>query len=171
MTLWTLNSTLIKLLIEFEGFGYCLLFYEQQEEMEFLVSTKLLKVVGWCIEYGYFFRVVPYRWNKTTNQLYVPVVGSQGSLKHYYYRWDYLKYLLLVHQVFLMIRICQPFVFGDFKERPILYIVLDGAYTMCFCISVAIEVILIHRSQEILRFVNQYIDFFLKIQGNVHKHI
>jgi len=111
------------------------------------------------VEYGYFFRVTPYRWNYQDYRLFVPL-KSKG---HWGYDWNTVKYLFLAHQVFLIVRVVQSLWNPKIFER-----FLVVGCTAAFSIETALQILLIDRGDDILNFVNRYIQFFLKIQGNTY---
>ena len=126
--------------------------------MQFLLSFQILRALGWCVEYGNFFRVTPYRWNSKEKQLYIPLTGS--GKRQLGYDWNVIKYITLVHQVFLIVRVGQSF------WNPQIYeLFLVVGVTVAFSVEAIIQITLIHRGVEIMHFVNRYIRWFLDIQG------
>jgi hypothetical protein len=128
-------------------------------------SRRTVKLVQQSVNVAYFFKVVPFRWAKSLNGrgfvLEFPV-ESEGKLC----AWDLVKYLFLVHQVFLTIRLLQS-IFA--KDVPLTSFVIQSVYYVQFLIASIYQASLIRNGQDWSIFVNQYLQFFDSLKGNLYK--
>ena len=119
-------------------------------------SLKLLKIT---IDGAAFFSVIPYKWNRKSECMsLVPKITTKGHLRG----WDCIKYLYLIYQVFMLIRLGQ-LVSG--QAHDFIYYILGTCYTFGFSVATLIQVMLIHREAELLCFFNRFIQFFKEVEG------
>ena len=130
-----------------------------------ILSPRYLKLLKFLINYAYFFRVIPFNWCENRNGVY-RVKTSRLNL----YKWDVIKYIILIHQVFLIIRLWQSIMEAQAKELKYVFshlsiYIREGMYFLGLLVAALLQISLIHQGPALETIFNQFLTFALKFQS------
>jgi len=131
-----------------------------------ILNPELLNLFKFFINSAYFFRVIPFKWCRETNRVYRNVPYPWNI-----YKWDVVKYIILFHQLFLIIRLWQSL--NELSIQGLLIMenlashipdmIYIGTLLMCcFC-----ELTFIHKSEDIQVQINQFLNFAKLFEGKL----
>ena len=115
-------------------------------------------LLRWYINYAYFYRVIPYHWTKGKSGMeFAPI--PKGSL----WTWRNVKILLALHQIYLILRICQSYYAGSV---PISLRILEILYLLCYSLVSVFHCALTYQGGEVLHLFNHYLECYKMLTGN-----
>ena len=126
------------------------------------LSKKLVRLIEFCINSAYFFRVAPFKWDPVEERAYY-VQTSKWNL----YKWGIIKYIILSYQVLILFLYCHSLYNINDCEHfycSTIY-VLEGLYLVSCSILSIIQIILMHQSCQILNTVNGFLKHVKDLQG------
>jgi len=126
----------------------------------FLLSSYILGLQKICVNIAAFFRLVPYKWDDQNDQL---VLVTDPNAKFSFLSWNIAKYFLVFHQFILFIRFGQSLVDESISFTQN---VAQAALLTTFLIGTILQIFLIHRDVKFIAFVNRFLQFFKKMEGN-----
>ena len=125
----------------------------------FLIGNYSLKLLKITIDGAAFFRVIPYKWSREMECIsLIPKTRKGCCLRG----WDCVKYLYLIYQIFMFIRLGQII---PGQTHDFIYYTIGTCYTFAFSIATLVQVMLMHREVELLCFFNRFIQFFKEVEG------
>ena len=138
---------------------------EFSRQIMILLSPQLLRVFRFFINYAYFFRVVPCKYCKTRNRIYYV-----ETTRWEFYKWDVIKYVILAHQLFIIIRFLQSVTATDSDDLEAdyftKYIYITEFVYLCLHLFVTIlQIGIMIQGPEAVKLLNQFITFSIKFQG------
>ena len=126
------------------------------------MSKKLLRLLQFCINSAYFFRVVPFKWDAEKERIYY-VQTSKRNL----YKWDIIKHVFLPYQILAYFLYSQSLY--NFNECEHSYcstiFVLEALYLLASSTFSILQVVLMHQWSQILKTVNGFIQYVKDLQG------
>jgi len=129
----------------------------------FLLSPILLKKFRFSINFTYFLRVFPYKWNDATQQ--IDCTDESSPCKVQFRTWKILNLVILFNGVFLTAGYCQELAefttdkFGDFVVATLIFLAFSTASFLQFFIRI--------RGRKLALCCNRFIKYFLELQGKV----
>jgi len=124
----------------------------------FLLSTKVLKLLKFSINLGDFFRVIPYKWDESTNR----IILVSNTVNRFSLSWESVRNFFIIHQVFMAIRLYQSFAGG---HHGYAMYTMQVAYFAAFLVATQCQILITHRKIEIFVFINRFLDFCEYIEG------
>jgi len=129
-----------------------------------VLGPDLLKLLKFLINYAYFFRVIPFKWCKNKDGIY-----RVKKLRWNPYTFNVVKYVMFVHQLFIVVRLGQSF--RELNLAGVSFIsncashIPDGAYVTALFVGCITQFSCIHQSSEIETLINQFIILAKSFQG------
>ena len=123
-----------------------------------LISPKILRDFGFHINYAYFFRVVPFQWDYEAGKLCLRDDEKTWTLRS----WKFVVILIFLHQTFIILRFYQS-VSGQMEN--LIQHVFEMVFILGFAFISAIQVTFVLTRDAIVKFVNNYIQYFKGLQG------
>ena len=136
-----------------------------------LLSPQLLRVLRFFINYAHFFRVVPYKYCETRNRVYYV-----ETTRWEFYKWDVVKYVIFVHQLFIIIRFLESVTTTDSEDLEADYFskfiyIPEFVYLCMHLFSSILQISVILLGPDVVIHLNQFITFSIKFQGKKLKKI
>ncbi len=130
----------------------------------FILSQDIFNILRLCFKYANFYGTVPYEFDeKAQNLRYSTSSTTKTKLKIGFRAWAYMRYIVLLHQVFLTARIIESTV-GSVEQSLILRIVEIIQYVSTLIVSVT-QILFMQKERQLLVFTNRWIHLFKVIQG------
>jgi len=127
----------------------------------FLLSTKVLKLLKFCIKFSEFLRVIPYKWNEANNRIQL----VSNTVNRYSVHWESVRNFLLIHQIFIFVRLVQSIAGGH--NGYALYIMQVAYFAVSLVVSLC-QILITHRKIEVLVFINRFLQFCEHIEGKFY---
>ena len=126
------------------------------------LSYKLLRLLKFCINSAYFFRVVPFKWDSEAELIYY-VQTSRWNL----YKWDIIKYFIPPYQLLISFLYWQSLYKFNECRHPYCSIIYtsEGLYLLCSLIFAIFQITLIHQWSQIMNSMNAFINYVKNLQG------
>jgi len=123
------------------------------------ISQGTLKLVKFCVNYAYFFRVIPFRWKRGQNEsIEFPESGKDDL------GWKVMRWFIFAHQLSLSFNIGQSMLLHG-QNKPIVQYVVEGAMYSQFLIICVIQLSLIVNRRDWVTFFNHYVSFYRTVAG------
>jgi len=122
-----------------------------------MLTLPILKVLEITVEYADVFGTIPYQWDKKRGVLNYSERGITI--------WYLTNLMYFTHLVFIIVRYTQAVTGRDFTYTAY---VSEGLYVSSYMYHFIVQVTMVRRRQEILCFVNRYVQLFRCFQGKVH---
>ena len=129
----------------------------------FLLSPKLIEFIRRIANCAYFFRVVPFKFQKTQDTVYF-VQTSKWNL----YKFDVIVYLTLAHYIFMCIRFYQTLSEIDsfsYSDPRLTIYAIEGMYIVTFTVAVVLQLSMFHYREAVPRLMNQCLDYFKSVES------
>ena len=130
-----------------------------------LLSPQLLRVFRFFINYAYFFRVIPYKYRDTRNRVY-----CVETTRWEFYKWDVIKYVILVHQLFIIIRFLQSVTATNPDDLEADYFskyiyITEFVYLCLHLFGSILQIGIMAQGPDTVQLFNQFITFSKMFQG------
>jgi len=122
-----------------------------------LFSESMRKILQVSIRWAHFLRIIPFEWDRK-NEL-IRLSSSRAHVKC----WTGVVYLILIHQVFVSVRLCQSILAQ--QETFSFYCILV-AYYLAFILLFICQFFFFLKKTEWVQFMNWLIRFCNKFDGN-----
>jgi hypothetical protein len=124
-----------------------------------LLSPDLVTLLRRCVNYAYFFRVIPYKWSETGIGVFYVQTKSL-------YRWGILVYLFIAHQLFLIWRFGSSFHDVEaFAEHRLALLIAEALYVIAFTYTTIFQILQLHLRDTIQITVNRHLLYLMQMQG------
>ncbi len=127
----------------------------------FILSPELFDVFRLCFRYANFFRIIPFEFDEKAQKLRYS--SKKTKLKLIFQSWATMRYIVLLHQVFLTARIIES-TFSSVEQSLTLRIV-EIIQCVCTLITSVTQILFMQKKRQLLVFTNRWIHLFKVIQG------
>jgi len=127
------------------------------------LCPELLKELQNIINYAYFLRVLPFKWNKHSNGVQIPRVSRLN-----FYRWEIIIWFYLAHEIIISIKFFNRMdsILVNSSELPSLaQIIGEGLYFVGYTLVFALQLTVLQFKDSLTSFLNQFIHWLMDMQG------
>jgi len=127
--------------------------------MSIILSPLLLKVFRLIINIGYFTGSIPFKWCEHEDGVYYPKSSGLNP-----FQWNVVKYIFVVNQVVITIRLGQWIVEMP-PEKHISSFIPQCIYVTGLLVPTAVQISLIRDGRALQTTIHQFIRFSKDFQG------
>jgi len=134
------------------------------------LTPSLLAVLEFVIEYTYFWRALPYKWDRENQNIYLPRLKKSNHCKWWrrnpfdLITWELVNILLFLNTIIVLVRYIQSILVDD--EIFIFY--AAQAVLVCgFLVVFVAQLTVRHKKLLIMNFVNAYLAHYTAFQGTL----
>ena len=131
----------------------------------FLLSPELIKFERQIFSCAYFFRVIPFKFHKTHDTLYI-VQNSKWNL----YKFDVIVYLTVAHYIYIWIGFYQNLSETDcfsYSDPRLTIYACEGMYIITFSVALVLQLSMFHFKEAVLRLTNQFFNYSKALQSKI----